>query len=140
HLPELDIQIVIGHAREVMIAADAVLLASGTATLEAMFCKKNMVAAYKLSGVTYQMMKWLYKAKYFTLPNVLADEPLIPELLQDDVNPQTIADLLLPMLKDRNSEAQQALIEKFTILHQSLKKGADKQAAIAISNLIEAEV
>ncbi|MEO9945130.1 MAG: lipid-A-disaccharide synthase [Paraglaciecola sp.] len=140
HLPELDIQIVIGHAREVMIAADAVLLASGTATLEAMFCKKNMVAAYKLSGVTYQMMKWLYKAKYFTLPNVLADEPLIPELLQDDVNPQTIADLLLPMLKDKNSEAQQALIEKFTILHQSLKKGADKQAAIAISNLIEAEV
>ncbi|MEP0355713.1 lipid-A-disaccharide synthase [Paraglaciecola sp.] len=140
HLPELDIQIVIGHAREVMIAADAVLLASGTATLETMFCKKNMVAAYKLSGLTYQMMKWLYKAKYFTLPNVLADEQLIPELLQDDVNPQTIADLLLPMLKEKDSESQLALIEKFEILHQSLRKGADHQAALAVSNLVEVKV
>lgn len=140
HLPELDIQIVIGHARDVMVAADAVLLASGTATLEAMFCKKNMVAAYKLSGLTYQMMKWLYKAKYFTLPNVLADEQLIPELLQDDVNPQTIAALLLPMLKEKDSEAQQALIGKFETLHQSLRKGADHQAALAVSNLIETKI
>ncbi|MEP2651791.1 MAG: lipid-A-disaccharide synthase, partial [Paraglaciecola sp.] len=110
------------------------------ATLETMFCKKNMVAAYKLSGLTYQMMKWLYKAKYFTLPNVLADEQLIPELLQDDVNPQTIADLLLPMLKEKDSESQLALIEKFEILHQSLRKGADHQAALAVSNLVEVKV
>ncbi len=74
HKHDLSIQVVIGHARNVMIASDAVLLASGTATLEAMLCKKNMVTAYKLSGLTYQMMKWLYKAKYFALPNVLANE------------------------------------------------------------------
>ena len=98
HAPDLSIQVVIGHARESMIASDAVLLASGTATLEAMLCKKNMVTAYKLSGVTYQMMKWLYKAKYFALPNVLADEKLIPELLQDDVTASAISKLLLPML------------------------------------------
>ena len=137
HSPDLSIQVVIGHAREVMIASDAVLLASGTATLEAMLCKKNMVTAYKLSGLTYQMMQWLYKAKYFALPNVLADEKLIPELLQDDVTPKTISTLLLPMLTLQSGAEQQALIAKFDILHESLKKDADVQSASAVVNLIE---
>ncbi|PKG96042.1 lipid-A-disaccharide synthase [Paraglaciecola sp. MB-3u-78] len=137
HSPDLCIQVVIGHAREVMIASDAVLLASGTATLEAMLCKKNMVTAYKLSGLTYQMMKWLYKAKYFALPNVLADEKLIPELLQDDVTPQNISKLLLPMLTLQRGDEQQALIAKFELLHESLKKDADVQSASAVANLIE---
>jgi lipid-A-disaccharide synthase len=137
HNPDLSIQVVIGHAREVMIASDAVLLASGTATLEAMFCKKNMVTSYKLSSLTYQMMKRLYKAKYFALPNVLAGEKLIPELLQDDVTPQTISALLLPMLTLQSGNEQQALIAKFETLHASLKKDADVQAALAVANLIE---
>jgi lipid-A-disaccharide synthase len=137
HTPDLTIQVVIGHAREVMIASDAVLLASGTATLEAMLCKRNMVTAYKLSSLTYQMMKWLYKAKYFALPNVLADEKLIPELLQDDVKPETISTLLLPMLTAQNGEEQQTLITKFESLHKSLKKDADVQSALAVANLIE---
>jgi len=137
HTSKLSIQVVIGHAREVMIASDAVLLASGTATLEAMLCKKNMVTAYKLSGLTYQMMRWLYKAKYFALPNVLAGEKLIPELLQDAVTPQTISQLLLPMLTTQHSDEQQALFAKFEALHKSLKKDADVQSAIAVANLIE---
>lgn len=132
---ELDYRIVIGHSREVMIASDAVLLASGTATLEAMLCKRNMVAAYRLNKTTHLMMKWLYKAKYFTLPNVLADEKLIPELLQEDVNPDTISTLLLPMLTDESLQNQQ--YEKFTQLHLSLKKNADVQAAEAVARLIE---
>jgi lipid-A-disaccharide synthase len=136
HKPDLCIQVVIGHAREAMIASDAVLLASGTATLEAMLCKKNMVTAYKLNGLTYQMMKWLYKAKYFALPNVLADEKLIPELLQDNVTPENISKLLLPMLTTQNAE-QLALVAKFETLHESLKKVADVQAALAVTNLIE---
>ncbi|WP_293745993.1 lipid-A-disaccharide synthase [uncultured Paraglaciecola sp.] len=137
HTPDLTIQVVIGHAREVMIASDAVLLASGTATLEAMLCKRNMVTAYKLSSLTYQMMKWLYKAKYFALPNVLADEKLIPELLQDDVTPETISTLLLPMLTAQNGDEQQSLITKFESLHKSLKKDADVQSALAVAKLIE---
>jgi lipid-A-disaccharide synthase len=137
HKPDLDIQIVIGHARDVMIASDTVLLASGTATLEAMLCKKNMVAAYKLSGVTYQMMKWLYKAKYFTLPNVLADEKLIPELLQEQVTPKNISRLLLPMLTEKNQQEQTTLLAKFETLHISLKKDADVQSALAVTNLLE---
>jgi lipid-A-disaccharide synthase len=137
HKPDLSIQVVIGHARDVMIASDAVLLASGTATLEAMLCKKNMVTAYKLSGLTYQMMRWLYKAKYFALPNVLANEKLIPELLQDAVTPQNISQLLLPMLMAQRGEEQQALIAKFEILHESLKQDADAQAALAVAKLIK---
>ena len=135
HLPAVDYRVVIGHSRQVMIAADAVLLASGTATLEAMLCKRNMVAAYRLNKVTHLMMKWLYKAKYFALPNVLADEKVIPELLQEDVNPVNIAQLLLPMLKDHS--VQQQLHDKFTELHLALKKNADEQAAIAVAKLVE---
>ena len=136
HPSTLDVQIVIGHSREVMIAADAVLLASGTAALEAMLCKRPMVVAYRLKAVTYQMMKWLYKAKYFALPNVLADEALVPELLQDEVNPDNICAELLPMLTADSTE-QQGLVERFSELHRSLKKDADEQAAQAVSKLLE---
>lgn len=132
--PAVDYRIVIGHSRQVMIASDAVLLASGTATLEAMLCKRNMVTAYRLNKLTHLMMKWLYKAKYFALPNVLADEKVIPELLQEEVNPVTIAELLLPMLKDKN--VQQQLHDKFTELHLSLRKNADVQAANAVIGLL----
>jgi lipid-A-disaccharide synthase len=83
------------------------------------------------------MMKWLYKAKYFALPNVLANEKLIPELLQDDVTPQTISELLLPMLTLQSADEQQALITKFETLHESLKQDADVQSAAAVANLIE---
>ena len=134
HSPAVDYRIVIGHSRQVMIASDAVLLASGTATLEAMLCKRNMVTAYRLNKLTHLMMKWLYKAKYFALPNVLADEKVIPELLQEEVNPENIAQLLLPMLKDQS--VQQELHDKFTQLHHSLRKNADVQAANAVIRLV----
>jgi lipid-A-disaccharide synthase len=95
-----------------------------------------MVVAYRLKTMTYRMMKWLYKAKYFALPNVLADEALVPELLQDEVNPQNICEKLLPMLIADAAE-QQAIVQRFTELHHSLKKDADEQAARAVSKLIE---
>jgi lipid-A-disaccharide synthase len=132
----VDVQIVIGHSREVMIAADAVLLASGTAALEAMLCKRPMVVAYRLKTLTYQMMRWLYKAKYFALPNILADEALVPELLQDEVSPQALYEKLLPMLNADNTERQR-IEQRFTALHLTLKKDADEQAAQAVSKLIE---
>jgi lipid-A-disaccharide synthase len=131
-------RIVIGHAREVMIAADAVLLASGTATLEAMLCKRPMVAAYKLNWLTHQMMKRLYKAKYFALPNILADELLIPELLQDGVNPENIIAHLLPFFNE-DTAARDSLVQRFSELHLVLKRGADSQAAQAVIDLIAVE-
>ena len=136
-------------ARDVMIAADAVLLASGTAALEAMLCKRPMVVAYKMSGLTYAMMKRLYKPKYFSLPNILANKLLVPEFLQDDVNPENLAKhlelVIVPnsaqnnvpaTLKQNSNNAKEDIISVFTAIHKTLKCDADNQAALAILNLI----
>lgn len=117
-----------GTARDAMIASDVILLASGTATLEAMLCKRPMVAAYRLSPLTYRIMQRLYKAPFFTLPNLLANEPIIPELLQDDVNADNMSKQLLDFFEQDNS----ALISRFTALHHTLKCNADKTAAKAV--------
>ncbi|QJR81783.1 lipid-A-disaccharide synthase [Alteromonas pelagimontana] len=121
-----------GMSREAMIASDVILLASGTATLEAMLCKRPMVAAYKLSPTTYKIMQYLYKAPFFALPNLLAGEAIVPELLQDDVNPQTLCEHLLPFFTSDNSP----LIETFTQLHQALRLDADKKSAQAVLEAI----
>lgn len=129
---QFDIQVFLGKSRQVMVAADAILLASGTATLEAMLCKRPMVVAYKLKWLTHQMMKWLYKAKYFALPNLLADEKIVPELLQEDVNPVTISNYLTPLIMAEKTQD----IARFTQLHKQLKQGADQQSAKAVLDLI----
>lgn len=134
HKPALAIQLVIGHSRQVMIAADAVLLASGTATLEALLCKRPMVAAYKMNKMTYKMMQWLYKAKYFSLPNLLADERIIPELLQEEVNPDNLAEHLYQVMTKDNPP----LIKRFEKIHRNLKRDADKQAAAAVCRVLDA--
>lgn len=124
----LPIKISQGTAREAMIASDVILLASGTATLEAMLCKRPMVAAYKLAPLTYRIMQRLYKAPFFTLPNLLANEAIIPELLQDDVNAENMSKQLLNFFESDNS----VLISRFTDLHHTLKCNADKTAAKAV--------
>ena len=131
-LIDSDYKLVKGQARDAMIASDVILLASGTATLEAMLCKRPMVTCYKLSPLTYKIMQRLYKAPFFSLPNLLANEALIPELLQDDVNPDTLCDYLLPLFTQDTTE----LVSRFTGLHQSLKLDADKMAADAIAEVI----
>jgi lipid-A-disaccharide synthase len=123
-------------ARDVMIAANAVLLASGTATLEAMLCKKPMVVGYKMSKMTHFIMQRLYKPDFFSLPNILANEALVPELLQEDVNPQAMAAKLRPMLEAESH----ALILRFTQLHITLQLNADQQAANAIQGLLSRHV
>lgn len=135
HPTEMKVLVLDGQARDAMIASDAILLASGTATLEAMLCKRPMVVAYRLKWLTHQMMKWLYKAKYFSLPNLLADAPLVPELLQEEVNPDNIANQLLPMLQGDSSQ----VTDQFTTLHQALKQQADVQSAKAVLDLIDAK-
>ena len=134
--PTVQTQVTQTSARDVMIASDAVLLASGTATLEAMLCKKPMVVGYKMSKLTHMIMKRLYKPDFFSLPNILAEEELIPELLQEDVNPQNMASKLLPMLESTPHE----LIARFTELHKMLQLNADEQAAKAILGLLSAKV
>ena len=124
----LPIKISQGTAREAMIASDVILLASGTATLEAMLCKRPMVAAYKLAPLTYRIMQRIYKAPFFTLPNLLANEAIIPELLQDEVNAENMSKQLLNFFESDNS----VLISRFTDLHHTLKCNADKTAAKAV--------
>ena len=130
--PAVHVRVTQMSARDVMIAADAVLLASGTATLEAMLCKKPMVVGYKMSKMTHIIMQRLYKPAFFSLPNILANEALVPELLQEDVEPQNIADKLRPMLQSE----PHALISRFTQLHKMLQLNADEQAAKAIQGLL----
>jgi lipid-A-disaccharide synthase len=136
HKPQLlddnRVYLIKGHSREAMIASDVILLASGTATLEAMLCKRPMVAAYIMNWLTHQMMKKLYKAPYFTLPNVLANQPLIPELLQDEVNPTNLSQRLLDYFERDNT----GLINAFTHQHKRLKMNADVRAADAVFEVI----
>lgn len=130
------LELVDGNAREAMIASNVVLLASGTATLEAMLCKRPMVVAYKLAPITHWLMGFLYKQDYFALPNILAGEELVPELLQQDVNPDTICQHLLPLMNEDKQELQ----NKFMHMHQELKKNADQQAAQAVINVMNGNV
>ena len=119
-------------ARDVMIASDVVLLASGTAALEAMLCKRPMVVAYKMSGLTHMIMKRMYKPDYFSLPNILANKLLVPEFLQEDVNPQNLAEHLLSVWQQDNN----SMLNDFIDIHKTLGKGADQQSADAVLKLI----
>ncbi|BDX07581.1 lipid-A-disaccharide synthase [Planctobacterium marinum] len=133
--PNVEVRTVFGHAQQVMIASNAVLLASGTATLEAMLCKRPMVVAYKLKGMTYQMMRFMYKQTYFALPNILAGKELVPELLQKDVNPELISSKLRTLMSTDCTELQ----AEFTRIHQTLRCNADDTAASSVARLLKIE-
>ena len=131
-LKDSRVMVLAGQSREAMIASDVILLASGTATLEAMLCKRPMVSAYLLSWLTHKMMMRLYKPAYFSLPNILANEALVPELLQEDVNPDRLCSELLNLFDADTT----SLTERFVELHQSLKQNADERAAEAVLEVI----
>ncbi len=131
---KLPVTIVRGRSREVMAASDVVLLASGTATLEAMLLKKPMVVGYRLSGFTYAIASRLVKLTHVALPNLLAQKELVPELLQDDATPESLGKAVLEGLENREKRAD--LKAAFAELHGSLRQNADEQAAEAISDLI----
>ena len=131
------IRLLDGQAHEAMIAADAVLLASGTAALEAMLAKRPMVVGYRLAPLTYRIVTTLglLKTQHYALPNILAGRALVPELMQDQCTAQNLADALLPALLVRNTP--NALIAEFTRLHRELKLDADETAAAAIDELLQ---
>tara|TARA_R110002111_G_scaffold98854_1_gene152695 strand:- start:791 stop:1972 length:1182 start_codon:yes stop_codon:yes gene_type:complete len=132
---KLQVSIVRGRSREVMAASDVVLLASGTATLEAMLLKKPMVVGYRLSNLSYALISRLVKVPHVSLPNLLSKQPLVPELLQDDATPESLGSAVLERLE--NQQERDRLVEAFTELHHTLRQGADEKAAQAISRLIE---
>lgn len=122
-----------GQAREAMVASDIVLLASGTAALEAMLCHRSMVVAYKMAPATHWLAKRLVKTRWVSLPNLIAQETLVPELIQDAASAEAIANQLSAMLADEDS--RYALEARFAEIHASLQRNASRRAAEAISLL-----
>ena len=128
--PDLPVTLVSGRSREVMAAADAILLASGTATLEAMLLKRPMVVAYRMGALSWALVSRLVKTPYAALPNVLAGEALVPELIQDAATPDAMATSLWPLLAGEAGGQRQ--VQAFDSLHQQLRQGCAEQAAAAL--------
>lgn len=122
-----------------MIAADAVLLASGTAALEAMLAKRPMVVAYRIAPTTYRIVKGLglLKTERYSLPNILAGRELVPERMQDDCTPSALAELLHPLLARRAIDP--ALLADYRRLHLELRRDASRSAAAAIAERLQAD-
>ena len=137
--PDLDMILLDGNARQAMIAAEVTLLASGTAALECMLCKSPMVVGYRMKPLTYFLAKHLVKTPYISLPNLLADEMLVPEMIQEDCTAEKLTEKLIPYLEQDESAVQNrhVLIQRFTDLHQQIQCDADKQAAQAVIDLLE---
>lgn len=133
--PEM-LHVIDGNAHAAMIAADAVLLASGTAALEAMLAKRAMVVAYRLHPVSYRAVRalGLLKVARYSLPNVLAGHELVTECMQDDCTPQALADALRAPLERRGPSATVAA--EYRRLHDLLRHDADRSAAAAIAELV----
>ena len=127
--PAIDGKVFSGRGKDVMAAADVVVCASGTATLEVLLVNRPMVVCYRLATMTYYLAKWLklVKIKYFSLPNILASEELVPELLQHEVNGQNIADKVFQWLD--HPALRVALSQRFDLLHQQLSIDAASTAA-----------
>lgn len=133
--PTLSLNLVEGKAREVMIASDAAILASGTAALECMLAKCPMVVGYRMKPFTFWLAKRLVKTEWVSLPNLLAGRELVKELLQEECTPQRLAAALEPLLHE--SPERQELLTTFQTLHQQIRWDADNQAAQAVLGLID---
>ncbi|EKF6710415.1 lipid-A-disaccharide synthase [Vibrio cholerae] len=131
--PELNFVLVDDTARNVITAADVVMLASGTVALECMLLKRPMVVGYRVNAFTAFLAKRLLKTPYVSLPNILAGEELVKELLQEHCTVDNLYHEVSRLLESDN----QALMDKFTEMHQWIRKDADQQAAQAVLHLIQ---
>lgn len=127
---DLPLSLLDGRSHDALAACDAVLIASGTATLEALLYKRPMVVAYKVAPMTYRILRRLVKSPYVSLPNLLAERPLVPELLQDAATPEALARALVPLI-----DGGQAQTEGFDVIHRALRRDASSQAAEAVLKL-----
>ncbi len=128
------VHLVDGRSREVMAAVDVIMLASGTAALEAMLFKRPMVVTYKLSPLTYVIAKRLLKTPYVSLPNILANEALVCELIQAEANPVNMANEVLQLLNDATAVTK--IKDRLDEIHHQLRCNASQQAAAAVLELI----
>jgi lipid-A-disaccharide synthase len=121
-----------GGAQEAMAAADVVLLASGTAALEAALLGRPMVAAYRLAPLTYALVRHLklVRVRHFTLPNLLTETPLVPEFLQEAASAPALCGAVFDLLED--GARREAISREFAKLRDQLARGADRLAARAV--------
>jgi lipid-A-disaccharide synthase len=134
--PELPLTLVDGAAREAMLAADAVLTASGTATLEALLLKRPMVVAYRLSPLTYWIVSRfnLVKTPYIAMANLLAGEQIAPEFIQHQATPEALSRALLEILDDPSQAA--AIQARCLQIHRQLRQDSSRRAAEAVAGLL----
>ncbi|MBA1201342.1 lipid-A-disaccharide synthase [Pseudomonas capeferrum] len=130
---DLPVTLLDGQSHQALAACDAVLIASGTATLEALLYKRPMVVAYRLAPLSFWILRRMVKSPYVSLPNLLAQRLLVPELLQDDATSEALARTLAPLV---TQGAQQT--ESFDQIHRALRRDASNQAAEAVLTLLEA--
>ncbi|MBZ2188391.1 lipid-A-disaccharide synthase [Alcanivorax sp. JB21] len=131
------VTLVSGQSRTVMAAADVIMMASGTATLEGTLLKKPMVVGYRVGALTYFIARRLVNLENVSLPNLLAQRPCVPELLQDAMTPDALAAAVQHWLD--NPDAVAALKAEFTRVHEQLRQGASERAATAVAALLGAE-
>jgi len=132
---DLPLTLLFGHSHEALAAADMALVASGTATLETALFKTPMVITYRQSPLSWHLMRSLAYLPYVGLPNVLAGERLVPELLQDEATPAALCAALINLLRD--GEAQRRQRERFAEFHQLLRCNAAERAAEAVFKVLE---
>ena len=132
---ELPLTLMFGHSHEALAAADLALVASGTATLEAALFKTPMVIAYRQSPLSWALMRSMLYLPYVGMPNILAGEKLVPELLQGEATPGALAGALLALWRDAGARKRQ--VERFHEIHHLLRQNTAEKAADAILNILD---
>jgi lipid-A-disaccharide synthase len=137
HAPGLEVRLIDGQAQTALIAADVVMVASGTASLETALCKRPMVVVYRLGAMTAWMLRRLnlVKVKYFAQPNLLADRRVVGEYFQEQIVPESIGAELLMWLDD--AERRSDLTVEFSRIHSDLRRDAGSRAAQAIVAMVQ---
>jgi len=130
--PELTIALPVGESRKVMAASNYLLLTSGTVALEALLIKRPMVVAYRFHWLSYQIIKRLFHAPFFSLPNLLAGKEIVPELAQSEASEEGIERALVKLVEQDNT----ALLEQFKTIHQQLKVSASEKAADVVDSYL----
>jgi lipid-A-disaccharide synthase len=132
---ELDIQLLIGHASDAINAADLVIVASGTATLETALYKKPMIVIYKMSSISWQILKRMRYLPFVSLPNILLNKFLVPELLQSDATYANISSKAIEIIKD--ASYRKNLLIQFTKIHHQLKQNTSDRLNKVILKFIK---
>lgn len=136
-MESIDLQLVPSQSREIMAAADLVILASGTATLEATLLKRPMIVAYLMAPVSHWLVSRMVRVEHIALPNLLSPEPIVPELIQSECTPENLAEAaMVRLLSDERVAMEQ---EVFRGIHEKLRRNASERAAEAVTALLSGE-